>query len=269
MEVAPLRLSLISKASRGYEVASGKNVAGPVHSESVDLPAKVDREEAFQKIAYACLHQIADNYDAVVDENPVGVHQMRVGLRRLRAAISLFKEMLEDEQTARIKKELKWLTNELGPARQFQVFCTDVARSVLRAHRMGDGIDNFIDDLDRRFDEAKSRATGAVSSERFRRLLLDTAEWIQVGAWKQAEQLPKVDGRKFAKRVLAKRRKKIAKNGKKLDHLNAEQRHKLRIAAKKLRYGSEFFSGLFPGKKGKQATRKIYNCIERSAGLPG
>jgi triphosphatase len=43
------------------------------------------------------------------------VHQMRVGLRRLRAAISLFAKLLGDQEPERVKSELKWLTGELVP----------------------------------------------------------------------------------------------------------------------------------------------------------
>ena len=45
---------------------------------------------------------------------------MRVGLRRLRAAMSLFSTLLHDTQTAAIKTELKWLTGELAPAREIE-----------------------------------------------------------------------------------------------------------------------------------------------------
>src|SRR5258708_12418550 len=52
--------------------------------------------------------------------------------------------------------------------------------------------------------------------------------------------------------------RKLVKGGKNLDALNTRQRHKLRIAAKKLRYASEFFAGVFPGKKaGRRRPRFI------------
>src|SRR5262249_51191813 len=45
--------------------------------------------------------------------------------------------------------------------------------------------------------------------------------------------------------------------------LNPGQRYKLRIAAKKLRYASEFFDGLFPGKKtGRRRKRFIAGLKE-------
>jgi triphosphatase len=51
-----------------------------------------------------------------------GVHRMRVGLRRLRAAMSLFSKLLGDQETERVKSELKWLTGELALARDLDVY---------------------------------------------------------------------------------------------------------------------------------------------------
>lgn len=41
----------------------------------------------------------------------------------------------------------------------------------------------------------------------------------------------------------------MKRRGRHLDDLDPEERHRVRIAAKKLRYGAEFFAPLFPGKK--------------------
>jgi CHAD domain-containing protein len=64
--------------------------------------------------------------------DPDVVHQMRVAMRRLRAAISLFKEMLADERRGAIRSELKWISNELGAARDFDVFIAKVLQPVRR-----------------------------------------------------------------------------------------------------------------------------------------
>jgi CHAD domain-containing protein len=77
--------------------------------------------DAFKMIGLACLKQVVDNLPALIKGDPEGVHQMRVGLRRLRAAMSLFPGLVRVPQTAGIKAELKWLTGELGPAREFEV----------------------------------------------------------------------------------------------------------------------------------------------------
>jgi len=72
------------------------------------------------------LNQIVNNHGALTKGDPEGVHQMRVGLRRLRAAMSLFAALLGDRQTAAIKNELKWLAGELGPARELDVLVSRV-----------------------------------------------------------------------------------------------------------------------------------------------
>jgi CHAD domain-containing protein len=53
----------------------------------------------------------------------------------------------------------------------------------------------------------------------------------------------------FARHALNKRWKKVGKHAHGLETLTAEQRHKLRKELKKLRYGVEFFSSLFPAKR--------------------
>jgi CHAD domain-containing protein len=68
------------------------------------------------------MRHFADNADAIRAGDAEGIHQMRVGLRRTRAAISLFAAMLPKARTERIKSELEWLTNELAPARELDVF---------------------------------------------------------------------------------------------------------------------------------------------------
>ena len=66
--------------------------------------------DAFRTIGRSVLRHIAGNEAAVRRSDSEGVHQMRVGLRRLRAAISLFSNLLGDQETERVKAELKWLT---------------------------------------------------------------------------------------------------------------------------------------------------------------
>jgi len=47
-----------------------------------------------------------------------------------------------------------------------------------------------------------------------------------------------------------------------LTRLDARRRHKLRIQAKKVRYASEFFAGLFPGKKASKRREKFLSALE-------
>jgi len=51
--------------------------------------------------------------------------------------------------------------------------------------------------------------------------------------------------REFAHQVLSKRHKRVRQRGRKLPRLGVDERHQVRIAVKKLRYASEFFSSLY------------------------
>src|SRR5262245_21201462 len=108
---------------------------------------------------------------------------MRVALRRLRAAISLFADMLLDPQTEEIQTQFKWISQELGPARELDVFMRRVVSPVTKGKPSGPGVAVLAKDLKLRLEEAFVRACTAIASTRFRGLVLDAAGWIEAGDW--------------------------------------------------------------------------------------
>ena len=174
IRVLPARLAFKSKSERGYELMEG-GADTPVKAATIDLLANMSTRDAFKMIGVACLKQVVDNVPALIKSDPEGVHQMRVGLRRLRAAMSLFAGLLRDPQTAGIKAELKWLTGELGPAREFEVLVNRVVAPIKRQRAHRDGMRAFIDELARKREAAAARAQNAVQSTRFGALTLDIA----------------------------------------------------------------------------------------------
>ena len=107
-QVLPARLAVKSKSERGYEIIDGEQEL-PVKATAIALQAGMSAREVFKTIGLACLKQAINNEPALIRGDPEGVHQMRVGLRWLRAAMSLFAALLRDPQMAAIKNELKWL----------------------------------------------------------------------------------------------------------------------------------------------------------------
>ena len=100
---------------------------------------------------------------------------------------------------------------------------------------------------------AFAKAKIAVNSPRYRLLLLDALQWLEIGDWaKQSRRFGHQPIECSASDILKKRRKKIINKAKRLRELDARQRHKLRIAAKKLRYACDFFENLFSGRKSKK-----------------
>jgi inorganic triphosphatase YgiF len=251
-KLAPATLSLKSKSERGYDLIENKP-AKAVGAEKIRLQRGMNTADAFRIIGRSILRQIAGNETAVRRSDSEGVHQMRVGLRRLRAAISLFAKLLGDQETERVKSGLKWLTGELAPARDLDVYMRNEIEPLRGDAPKRRGMKELIGALTLRRAAAFGKAKAAVESPRYRSLLLDTLQWLEIGNWAKH---PRVYGHRpierFAADILARRTKRTMKKAKKIRQLDTQQRHKLRIAAKKLRYASDFFGHLFAGRTPKK-----------------
>jgi triphosphatase len=259
-------LAVKSKPQRGYELLAG-NAAAAARGQGVEIAADMPAKAAFQSIASACLKQIVANKPAVLARDSEGIHQMRIGLRRLRAAISLFSEIAVDAKAAVIKTELKWLTSELGSAREFEVFLTKVVAPLQKQHARLAGMRSLSRDLADRREAAIARATEAISSQRFRDLTLNVAAWLETGGWREPRNGP---ARKrgeapigiVAGSQLQRRWKKIRKRGRALAKLDSHARHKLRIQAKKMRYATEFYEAVFSGRKTQKRRRAFLSALK-------
>jgi len=197
--------------------------------------------DAFKAICRHLLQAVAAQQQAVRQRKPLGVHQMRIGLRRLRAAISIFAALVHDQQTARVIQELKWLAGQLAPARDLHVM-------QMRVDQLGlaGGSPAFRKRLSARRIAAFDKAKAAVEQQRFRALLQLIGGWIDAGTWGALPpEAIRRTARRFAKHVLSKRAEKVIGKVGRLDRMTVEQRHRLRIAAKKLYYATGFFESLF------------------------
>ena len=213
------------------------------------------------------MRQIVGNQPAVLKGDPDGVHQMRVGLRRLRAALSLFADILADSQTAAIKSELKWLGGELALARELEVLMKRVVAPLKKRHARWDGVPSLSEELAEKREAALARAQDAVKSPRFQALTLEIAAWLETGVWTNPrDDLVRNRGdipiEVSAAEQLSRRWKKIRKKGKAVLRLDAKRRHKLRIQTKKVRYAAEFFAGLFPGKRAAKRRKEFLPALE-------
>jgi len=223
--------------------------------------------EGFKAIAHATLRHFSGNIDAVRKLDPEGVHQMRVGLRRLRAAISLFSQIQSGAKTEHIKAELKWLTKELAPAREIDVFLQEKVEPVTARIKPRRGARAIEREFSGRRSEALERARKAVNSKLMRTLLVDLLEWIEAqnGGGEEA----KLEVGEFAANLLNRRVKKIRKDGKRLQDMSPRERHKLRIKVKKIRYAIEFFESLFPGKRKQKELARLARHLKKIQGALG
>lgn len=261
-ETVPLRLSVHAKSAVGFALIDGTG-PGVVKAEPIDLPDDASAGEVFRRVARACLRHLRLNETAFLEggQPPEALHQIRLSLRRLRSALSLFAPMLEgDPRAAGFADEIKRVTEPFGHARNLDVFLGHTLPDLATARPDEAGLD----DLRTRAAAERARAYDGVlailQSPQWRGLIIDFAGWIEAGPW-AAQPAAAEAGRDFAARVLDTARLRIKKRGRGLKHLDPHTRHRVRIAAKKLRYGAEFFAGLYHKKKARRRQEKFGDAL--------
>jgi CHAD domain-containing protein len=187
---------------------------------------------------------------------------MRVGLRKLRAAISIFAKLLNDRQTARIDSEIIWMTGELGSARDLDVYIKTRIEPLRKLRPRKIGLREFAGDLDVRRRAAFKKMKHAVDSSRYRSLILDILQWIEAGEWLKRSRIgASRPVRRFAAKSVAQQCKKVLRKQKGVAEFDSRQLHKLRIRFKKLRYSCDFFGSLFDSRKMSHRRRRFNDCV--------
>ncbi|MGF1454007.1 MAG: CHAD domain-containing protein [Alphaproteobacteria bacterium] len=248
----PARLGVRSKAGRGYSLAEGR---GPVAVKAVWPPLHPDCtvEAAFSTLASAALAHVVGNEAAVVEAGDTrGVHQMRVGLRRLRAGMALFRRSFGPEVIDPLTTRARSLALMLSPVRDLDVLMTDILDTA--APEVGDP-ETFAA-LRARVGVKRAEALDGVlrswrTGSDFVEFALAVEALLETRAWRQTENASSASApwaraaRPFALRMLRRRWRSVVRFGARLEDLTIEQRHDMRIAVKKLRYAGRFFGSLF------------------------
>lgn len=263
-----LRWMVHSKAERCHALAFDLPLAAS-HARPVMLSPTMNAAQGFQTIAWNCLQQLLFNYPLVIaSRDGDGLHQARVAIRRLRAAVSLFGKVTLDEAQPVLRAELKAVASGLGPARDLDVLH---AKAAFAARDHDQDFAELLGHLTIRRDAALRSASKLLAAEPFQRLLFEFATWLESGGWLAGQS--GVRGNQplvpFAARVLKRRRRKLRRVDPNLTDLSDGDRHQLRIDVKKMRYAVGFFSSLFrTGSTARKrlATAKALDSLQDSLG---
>jgi len=270
-ETQDFRLESRSKAARGQALAAGV-APTPTIAGRLSLPPDASAGAACMAVLRDGLAQLLANERAVLagTTDPEGIHQLRVAVRRLRAALALFRPILATAVADWLGSELDWLQTALGPARDWDVFVLGTLDPL--AERLPE--ERGLRRLDARAAEqrriARAAAEATLRDRRYTRLLLQLELWLEDGSWR----LPAEPGalvapaeeaaEAFARRVLGRRTRQLLKRGRRRNEADEESLHALRIAGKKLRYAVEFFRSLLPKGEAKAALevlRALQDCL--------
>lgn len=238
-------------------------------AEPIELKPDMSATGAFQVIARACIHHFRLNERLLIaSRSAAPLHQMRVAIRRLRSALSLFKPIATDKKYERLKRGLRDLSRTLGEARDLDIYIAHIAAAGASENA---GSSPFALDLRERVQVERARAyqrvVSTLQSKRFRQLMQSLFARIEAGPWCMQSALQRQAVRDntikdFAVHALDRRWRKLKRGGRRLERLSPEERHFIRIDAKKLRYASEFFSSLMTDRKSRKRLRVLIAALE-------
>jgi len=205
------------------------------------------------------LSHLTDVILALVPEAPAGrspepVHQMRVAVRRLRSALSIFRRAVDGEAFEAVKPGLKQLAAVLGGARDWDVFLSGTGRAVGDALADDRRIAAMLEAGERRRVAAYGALGRYLAGPEFRALevalvqLAALRPWQGVASEEQAARLGDAADA-YASHMFSKRLEHILAPGPDISALPVEELHTIRKAGKRLRYAAEFFTPLY-GKRG-------------------
>ena len=261
----PVAVMTTSKAERGDALRRGERaiLAEPARAHNVALAKDATTVDALSALLRECLHQITGNAPGVIEnDEPEWAHQMRIGARRLRSCLGLVARHAPSSELDWVVAEVKWLAGLLGTVRDWDVFThetlpplaamlgqdepTAAALKRLRVRALA------------RRRIARTAARDAAGSPRYQRLLL--AVGLLSVRPRFGTKLPASDGPpdalegradEFASALFARRQRTLHRCAASLMNGSPEERHAVRIAAKRLRYLAEFFAPLFRHKRAK------------------
>ncbi len=266
----PLVLDIVSKAERAFHFAKGSAPA-PLKMRPAALPPEVILDEGVARVALGCCDHFIANWAALRDgDDPEAIHQMRVALRRLRAALAMFRRVIPCGEFELFRAEARDLATVMGPARDCDALRELVESGPLAHFGERKDFSPLLDALEQRRVSDYQQARAMLASKRPTLFVLKLNAFVARRGWRNAlsvEELSILTGTidVFASQALEQLNSRVLKRGKNLAELPDAQRHRARIALKNLRYGAEFFAPCFDNTRNAaafiRATAQLQNVL--------
>jgi CHAD domain-containing protein len=236
--------------------------ARAVTARPLNLSRRMTLEDAFRVTVLECLAHVVANVSPVLRGRDVeGLHQLRVGLRRLHVAFSAFGDEFRTPALKDLKTRTKAFTDAVAPARDLDVFIDDlfVPMAVQFGH------DESFKILRERAEAARVKAWDEalehLASPEFATFQDDVAAAAEARSWLRghsvaidlkARMAVRVPVMEAAARMMEEHLMRVLKRGRRMKSLEPRDTHRLRIALKKLRYAGEFYGPLYKKKTVKR-----------------
>ena len=259
-----LRLDFVSKAEKGFRALLQEKPA-PVKAEPIKSKMLATFDEAVTAIISNTLAQFTANWAGLREtEEPEVIHQMRIGLRRMRCALSIFKRASPNRGFGALRVDAGHLASAFGPVRNADAIRISVLQGPLASADCPGNSDVLRGMMEKRRIAAYVSAHSEIESLAATLFVLNVQSLLARDDWREGAK-PKMPARKFFKAELGRLRTRVLKRAKTAGDSD-QARHKLRIALKNLRYGVDFFD-LFGKGKRRQAYKKRMSALQDLLGM--
>ncbi|WP_159992491.1 CHAD domain-containing protein [Roseomonas sp. 18066] len=251
----PLVLGPESKAARGWRLVTGAPPEA-VKADAPTIPTGVTGTEAINRLVSSLIASLVDNQPAAAAADAKGVHRMRIAVRRLRTALTLFRPHLAKGDEARFTETLRRLGRILGEARDWDVFCSetlvDAAGSVPAPFMLA-----LRGAAEAERKSAHSRLSDEFAQPHLTHLVIDLSAWALDVARTGSGDVLSRPIEETAPDLLEQLERKVRTRGKRIRRRSGEELHGLRKALKRFRYALEFMAPLM---KADQVKGQLHHC---------
>jgi triphosphatase len=244
----------------------------PLHWRPVAAAPDATAASVLRKAGRRLLRQLQRNVQgALAGQDPEYLHQLRVAVRRLRVLLSLTRGTSNEYEWQHVTIELKWLARALGPARDSDVFISDIwppLRAEIGASRLAAVLDaTWLAQRRRHLQKAQR----ALAARRFQALLFSLERYLALSGFNNGEDSSRNHREsRFVHEAIRHRARRVRQryaSAGKADDGAGSRLHRLRIEIKKLRYVLDFFAPLLQQRRVTKAQRRLASLQDILGGL--
>lgn len=215
----------------------------------VALPKHATVEQGMRRIFAACLdHAQANAQGFLASDDPEFLHQLRVGLRRFKSALKLFRGVVALPPA--LQQSFDDVSALLGAARDADVLLLTTLPDIAEAGRHAALLQPLMDHVQADAQEKRSAARAGLQAEEPGMQALHA--WVAGKHWRgDMSRAGRARLRKplagFARQAIADAHAVVAKRARKVHKLGGHDSaslHRLRIGAKQARYAIGFFADI-------------------------
>jgi CHAD domain-containing protein len=252
--------SAAKKTGEAPAGGGGGRTTAPAHAAPIGLDPDWPVAEAARRSLDASLGHVAANLEAVsLNDDPEGAHQLRIGLRRLRAVLALYGKSFDRLEVMRLRGETGWLNSRVGALRDLHVVRDDMAERARAAGPDQPGLMALAERLARLAERTGAEVRPLLQGARVRVLLKDLAALREQAPTRRR---PGESLLRFADDALRDRFAAIRRKSKGLKRRGAAGRHRFRRRLRKFRDMAELLASLYPAERVAPFLERMKACLD-------